>query len=224
MPDLPLSQTCGYNIAGTHHGRLVYVATPRFDAPGCEGSLYSSHIVVPASSVVQTLQDLRGLRCAINGYASHSGCNALRSTFARLATEGRFFSSVVASGGHALSLKMLAEGQADVAAVDCVVYALLARHRPQAVENLRIIGRTVSVPVGPYIASAGSSVDMVARLRTGLLRAADDPDMVSARHTLLIRGFEILGPEDYSSIVAIEADARRLGYRDFEQASASAEA
>ncbi len=217
IPDLLLSQTCGYNVAGAHAGRFAYVATPCFTAPGCEGPLYSSHLVVPATSEARTLEDLRGKRCVINGYASHSGCNALRAAFAPFAQGGRFFASVTASGGHALSLQVLAQGEADVAAIDCVVYALLARCRPTAVEGVRIIGQTPSAPVGPYVGIAGTSADVVARLRNGLLRAMDDPDLARAREALLIGGLAILNPDDYDRIQQIEVEAMRLGYQDFVQ-------
>ena len=96
--NLLLSQTCGYNMIDSWSSRLTYVATPCYTAPGCEGPLYSSVIVVPAASSAQTMSDLRGLRCVINGYGSHSGCNALRATVAPLARDGRFFESVVVSG------------------------------------------------------------------------------------------------------------------------------
>src|SRR4051794_33542745 len=36
-PDLLLAQTCGYPLVGPWSGRLRYVATPRYAAPGCEG-------------------------------------------------------------------------------------------------------------------------------------------------------------------------------------------
>jgi ABC-type phosphate/phosphonate transport system substrate-binding protein len=217
MLDLLLSQTCGYNIVGEHQDRLAYIATPCFTAPGCQGPLYSSHIIVPAAAPMRTLEDLRGMRCAINGYMSHSGCNAIRATFAPLADGGRFFGSVAASGGHVMSLALLANGEADVAAIDCVIYALLARCRPNVVENVRIIAQTASAPVGPYVTCAGASADFIGRLRGGLMRAMDDSDLETVRQDLLIGGLEVLGSEGYDRIIQMEAEAMKLGYQDFGQ-------
>jgi len=213
--DLLLSQTCGYNMIDGWRGRLTYVATPCYIAPGCEGPLYSSVIAVPVASPAQTLNDLRGLRCVINGYASHSGCNALRATVAPLAQDGRFFASVVVSGSHANSISMLVSGEADVAAIDCIAYALMARFRPELSERLRAVGETVSAPVGPYVTRRNMSEDFVGRLRQGLAEAMRDPDLAPAREALLLNGMEFLGSDRYAEIAWLESEARELGYRDF---------
>lgn len=220
-PDLLLSQVCGSRLAGEGRERLTYVATPCYTAPGCNGPLYRSVIVVPATCRAQTLEDLRGSRCAINGYRSHSGCNALRASFAPLAQAGRFFSSVTVSGGHALSLALMASGQADVAAIDCITYALLLRCRPHLLEDTRIIAQTVAAPVGPYVTSGGVSGDRIARLRGGLGQAIHDPDLAAARAGLLLGGVEFLPVEDYTRIARIEVEAIRRGYRDFNPETAA---
>jgi ABC-type phosphate/phosphonate transport system substrate-binding protein len=213
--NLLLSQTCGYNITDDWKGRLTYVATPCYTAPGCEGPLYSSVIVVPIGSPAQTLGNLRGLRCAINGYASHSGCNALRATVAPLARDGRFFASVVVSGSHANSMSMLVSGEADVAAIDCIAYALMARFRPELSERLRVVGETVSAPVGPYVTRRNVSEDFVGRLRQGIAEAMRDPDLAPAREALLLGSIEFLAGDRYAEIARLEREARELGYRDF---------
>lgn len=220
-PDLLLSQTCGSNLVGDWRERPTYVATPCSTASGCHGPLYRSLIVVPAAAPARTVEDLRGLRCAINGYRSHSGCNSLRATFAPLAHGGRFFCSVTVSGGHALSLALVASGQADVAAIDCITYALLARCRPRLLEDTRIIAQTVAAPVGPYVTRRSAPDDLIARLRSGLAQAMHDPDVAAARADLLIDGIEILPVEDYARIAQIEVEAMRLGYRDFDRETAA---
>ena len=61
--------------------------------------------------------------------------SALRALIAPHAASGRFFAEVRVSGAHSASLAMVARGEADVAAIDCVVHALLARHRPGALHG-----------------------------------------------------------------------------------------
>ena len=214
-PDLLLSQICGYNRIDKWRERLTYVATPCYTAPGCHGPQYRSLIVVPANAPAGTLEDLRASRCAINGYASHSGCNALRATFAPLARDGRFFRSVTVSGSHVMSLASLESGETDVAAIDCITYALLVRHRPRVAENTRVVAATFAAAVGPYITRGGTSDDLIARLRSGLTQAMHDPDLAEARKELLLGGFEVVADEDYERIRKIEAETVRLGYQDF---------
>ena len=215
QPDLLLSQICGYNRIDKWRKRLTYVATPCYTAPGCHSPQYRSLIDVSANALAWTLEDLRGSRCAINGYASHSGCNALRATFAPLARDGRFFRSVTVSGSHVMSLASLESGEADVAAIDRITYALLVRYRRSIAENTRVVAQTLAAAVGPYITRASTSDDLIARLRGGMTQAMHDSDLAEARAELLLGGFEVVAHQDYERIRQIEAEAVGLGYRDF---------
>src|SRR5262249_9918497 len=161
--DLLFSQTCGYPLVHALAGRVELVATPSYGAEGCEGSNYCSLVIVRADSTVGAIEDLRGLRCAINGHDSQSGYNTLRALVATVAKEGRFFGSVAVSGSHMASLAIVASGQADVAAVDCVTHGLLARYRPQALAGTRVLCRTASAPSLPYVTRAGADADLLRR-------------------------------------------------------------
>lgn len=211
-PDLLLTQTCGFPLFGSWADRLRYVATPRYAAPGCAGADYCSWIVVGADSPLQRLEDLRGARCSISARISHSGYNALRGLIAPLATDGRFFGSVSTSGGHAESLAQLGRGEVDVAAIDCVTYALLGRCRSHAIAATRIIGRTASAPGLPYATRIDAGAELVARLRGGLARAFADPDLRPVRAALLIDGLDVLRPAAYRCMAEAEADAKRRQY------------
>src|SRR5690349_5825637 len=99
---------------------------PDLPGAGCAKDMYRSFVVVHADSSARELVDLRGARCVINTPSSHSGMNILQSMIAPLHENGRFFSSVIVSGAHETSLSLILNQAADVAAVDCVTYALLA--------------------------------------------------------------------------------------------------
>ena len=216
-PDLLFTQTCGYPLAVTWADRLQYLATPRFQAPGCEGHDYCSFILVAAGSPAQVLEDLRGARCSINGRNSHSGYNALRALIAPLARNGRFFGAVSESGGHAESLEQLARGEADVAAIDCVTHALLRRCRPEVIAATRIVGRTWCAPGLPYATRFDAGPDLVRRLRAGLLRAFADDDLRPVRDELLLGGIDILPAGAYDCMPAMEAEAKRLRYFELDE-------
>ena len=126
-PVFLLGQTCGYPLM---HGLAVVVqvvATPAYDAPGCEGPQYRSVFLVREDEVARSLAELRGRIAAVNSPQSQSGYSALRSAVAPLARDGGFFSQVIETGGHVQSARAVAEGRADLAALDCVTYALLAQ-------------------------------------------------------------------------------------------------
>jgi ABC-type phosphate/phosphonate transport system substrate-binding protein len=211
-PDLLFTQTCGYPLFGSWAGRFQYLATPRYSALGCEGANYCSWIVVAADSPARHLEDLRGVRCSVSARHSHSGYNALRSLFAPLAKNGRFFGSVSLSGGHAESLAQLGRGEVDVAAIDCVTHALLSRCRSRAIAATRIIGRTGNAPGLPYATRIDADPELVRRLRAGLLSAFADATLRPLREALLIDGLEVLAPGAYRGMEEMEIEARRQRY------------
>jgi ABC-type phosphate/phosphonate transport system substrate-binding protein len=155
---------------------------------------------------------LRGTRCAINCRDSQSGCNALRSLVAIVAEGGRFFGSVAITGGHQASLALVASGQADVAAIDCATHGLLARYRPQALADTRVLCLTPSAPGLPYVTRAGADADLLGRLRSGLERAFADPDLGAARDALLLEGATVLPLAAYARIDELEKAAIAAGY------------
>jgi ABC-type phosphate/phosphonate transport system substrate-binding protein len=168
--------------------------------------------VVAADSRAHCLEDLRGARCSINGRISHSGYNALRASVAPLACDGRFFGSVSVSGGHAESLAQLGRCEVDVAAIDCVSYALFRLCRPHAIEATRIIGRTTQAPGLPYAVRIDASAELCQRLRAALLRAFSDPALSALREELLIVGLDFLPAGTYRCMSEMEAEAKRQRY------------
>ena len=210
--DLLLSQCCGYDLLNGYAGALRPLATPCYHAPGCVGPAYASVVVVAENAPARRLEDLRGGVCAINGWSSHSGMSALRALIAPLGRGGRFFARIEVSGSHRASLAMVARGEADVAAIDCVVHALLVRHRPVAVAGTRPLGRTPQAPAPPFVTGAAASDATVARLRTALCRAFDDPSLEAARADLLLAGLEVLPLAAYGRIKGFEQFAARRGY------------
>jgi ABC-type phosphate/phosphonate transport system substrate-binding protein len=211
-PNLLFSQTCGYPLTHTLKGRVRLVATPCYDAPGCEGAEYCSILVVPTSASTRSFADLRGKRTAFTSLHSHSGFNALRALAAPLAEAGHFFAEAIQTGSHAASLELVAAGKADVAAIDCVTFALLSCYRPSAVANVRELCRSASAPALPYVASGVTGDRRVAQLRQGLQAAMDDPALAEARTGLLLKGVQVLPEKEYDRITEVEAVAFDHGY------------
>jgi ABC-type phosphate/phosphonate transport system substrate-binding protein len=88
---------------------------------------------------LQTL--LAGLRLAFNAPDSLSGVLALERDLAAQASGLQIFRETIQTGGHRASLRAVAEGTADVAAVDCKSWALALRHEPAA-QELAVVGWT----------------------------------------------------------------------------------
>ena len=211
-PDLLLGQTCGYPLTHELAGKVELVATPCYRAPACDGSNYSSCVVVHADNPAKDIAGLAGARCAVNGTNSQSGYNALRALVAPYHSDGRFFGAVEVSGGHAASLAMVRDGTVDVAAIDGVMHAMCERHQPAALDGTRELTRTEAVPGLPYVTAGGAPAGTVERLRDALGEAMADPDLAAARDALLLSGVEVLPLSAYDPVLEMEAAAERRGY------------
>jgi len=212
QPDFWFGQACGYPLTHEFAGRLSLVATPRYRAAGCMGTSYRSWVLVRDGSTVGRIEDLAGSRAAINDRSSQSGCNALRALLAPIAKAGRFFAAVEVTGSHLASIAAVQQGRADVAAIDCVTYALVARHRPVALFGTRVLAGTASAPALPYVAGAGVAASTLERFRAALRAALADPATAAAREALLIEGVELLPLSAYDVILEQERAAVAQGY------------
>lgn len=202
-PDMLFSQACGYPLIASLSGRVTLLATPIYDSPGCNGADYCSFIVVQADSSWAEFSDLCGGACAVNGPDSWSGHHALRLLIAEEISEGADgFCRAAISGSHAASVKMVVEGRADFAAIDCVTHSILARFRPASLKGTRVLGRTRLMPGLPLIAGKSASPRDIEGLREGLQAAMADPTLASAREALGIAGVQFLPAGEYGRMAA----------------------
>ncbi|MBN3756427.1 PhnD/SsuA/transferrin family substrate-binding protein [Paraburkholderia sp. Tr-20389] len=209
-PDLLLAQTCGYPYVLGLHEYVQLIATPHFDAPGCEGANYSSVIVTRSDAPFDSIEASRGARAAFNSTDSNSGYNALRHSVAPFARDGGFFASTLETGSHLGSLRAVAEDRADVAAIDCVTMAFARDAYPELTGRLRGIGTTRKTPGLPLIASKHVSHKQADALRAALNEALHAQPERAQR--LKLKGFSHLTADDYDSIRQMENEARIANY------------
>lgn len=211
-PHLALGHTCGYPLRKFHAGRLRPVATPVYASPFMEGAWHRSAIVVRADDPATGLAELRGRVAAINGQDSNTGMNLFRAAVAPLAGGQPFFSRVVETGGHLLSLRAVSEGHADIAAIDGVTFTLAARHAPERVAGVKVIGVTPATPGLPLVARHDTPDEVVATLRRALDALLADESAAPARAAFGLIGFEPIPEADYDRVLALENAAIAAGY------------
>jgi ABC-type phosphate/phosphonate transport system substrate-binding protein len=211
-PGLLFGQSCGYPAVYTYHSMLRIVAAPIYDAPGCSGTKHRSFLLVPVDSPARTIADLRGKRFALSAWDSNTGMNLARLALAPLAEGGRFIGEIVETGGHAASLVLLADRGADVAAIDCVSYALFARNRPALAARTRILAPTAASPTLPFVTARTNGDATVRALRDALAGAFSDPALADSRAALFLAGIMPADEADYSILRDYENAARSLGY------------
>ncbi len=211
-PNLFISQCCGYDLVNRYADKLTPLAVPRYGVAECRGYLYASAIVVREDYPVDDVLEMRGAVCVINGPESHSGMSSLRAIVAPFNSEGRFFSDVMVSGSHAESIRILRRGEADVAAIDSVTYALLERYRPAALAGLRKLGRTHRAPGVPYVTCANVDAETKARMRTAIALTFADARLADLREALFLEGIETVRPAAYRRISVFQKRAELHGY------------
>jgi ABC-type phosphate/phosphonate transport system substrate-binding protein len=209
-PDLLFSQTCGYPLTHALAGQVALLATPRYRADGCAGAAYCSFLIVRSDDAALPLAGLSGRTVAVNGLDSQSGYNVLRYHLTELGLEPGFLGPVLLSGGHRNSVALVRAGKADLCAIDCVSWALLAQVAPAETAGLGIIARTAEAPCLPFITAKSVSAEEVARLQAGLDAAFKDEATAAVRSALLLAGVEFLPVSAYDVILRQEraADAR----------------
>lgn len=151
-PELVFSQTCGFPYRARLHGQVTLIGSPDYGLPGCAPGHYNSVFVVRATDARDSLTQFQDARFAYSDGFSQSGWAAPQTHAESL---GFHFKPSLRSGGHRLSALAVAEGRADIAAMDALTFAQCQRYDPFMAE-LRELGRTDPTPALPFIAGPGA--------------------------------------------------------------------
>ncbi len=211
-PRLLFSQTCGYPYVKELREEVALIATPEYTFAGCEGPWYRSFVVCGARDPRRDLEAFRGAVAAVNGWDSNSGMNLFRATIAPIARRAPLFAAVIVTGSHIASLEAVAEGRAELAAVDCVTFGLTRRLRPDLIERVAIVAESPPSPGLPFIAAAGLPDPIVAAVRKALFAALADPGVAEALGALGLAWARLTTSADYERICDIERYAEAAGY------------
>jgi len=207
-----ITQTCGYPFikrwAYTHEP----IAVPVFDVPGCTSNTgqYSSWFITRTSNRADFLQQFRNKRVALNSENSNSGMNVLRYAISQLTSTEPFFSERLLTGGHYQSMRAVAEGHADLAAIDVVTYALIKELEPSLCRKLKIIGQSEITQGLPFICAKHLNInhnDLASAMNLAVEHM--DPE---ARKLLHLIGFAPIAANDYAKTKELEDAAIAAGY------------
>jgi ABC-type phosphate/phosphonate transport system substrate-binding protein len=215
-PGLWFGHTCGYPLMMHLRQQVSPFCVPLFDVRGTDGKYYSSRIIVATGSTIESIADSRGHIAAVNNPDSNSGMNVLRHAVASVHDAAqfgdRFFARVINTGGHLHSVQAVASGVADIAAIDCVSYQLIADWQPELCAGLRIIGNSVMTCGLPLVMSntviTATDIPVLTEYLNRALAACYD----EAGNLLHLTGFAPVQLSDYQSIVEIEEYAVGRGY------------
>ncbi|MDP7151579.1 MAG: PhnD/SsuA/transferrin family substrate-binding protein [Paracoccaceae bacterium] len=189
-PDLLFAQTCGLPFRHSLHKLVHLVGTPDYDVEGCPPGYYRS-VIVARSDVGVDLSDLSRLRFAYNEKLSQSGWAA----FWAHVPKGGNVKEMVQTGAHAASARAVAEGRADIAALDVVTWNQIRTYDAFA-DHLSVIAKTEPSPGLPFITAKSRNPVEIAH---AVVKAMDNLDE-NSRKLLQIKGFVPIPREAYLTI------------------------
>jgi ABC-type phosphate/phosphonate transport system substrate-binding protein len=192
-PDLLLSQTCGLPFVRELQGRVHLLGTPSYDIDCGSGAYFS--VLIGREGSAGSLSELSGYRFACNDGRSQSGYAAFLQAVMKQGASPP--AQIMLSGSHRASVRLVAEGKADIAAIDAVTWALACRHEPAA-RLVTVFGQTEPMPGLPYITSLAFS-EQAETLRLAISEAMA---ALSAgdRDALLLTGFVARQEGDYTPV------------------------
>ena len=179
----------------------------RLAVPIVDGApVYYSYILAQAGSRTKSLAELRGKRFAFTDPDSNTGCLSPRFLLARMGeTPASFFQETFFTHSHDNSIKAVAEGLADGAAVDSLIYDFLKVSNPALVSGTVVIHKSAPFGIPPLVVHPGLDPVLKARLKQVLLTLHQDPATRRLLDGLRVERFVEGDDQLYASIREMQA-------------------
>ncbi len=158
-------------------------------APQVNGAtVYFSLLIVPADSPAQVMADLRGKVFAFTDPMSNTGRNYPTYLVQQLGqTPETFFARTFFTYSHDDAIRAVADGLADGAAVDSLVYDFAVAREPALGQKTRIIHRSEPFGIPPVVVGSQVRPQLKAELQDALLSMAET---AAGRRSLAAAGLE----------------------------------
>lgn len=176
-------------------------------APEVNGKTeYYSYLIARRDSDIDSLEDLRGRTFAFSDPLSNSGRLVPLYQLALMGeTPESFFSRYIFTYAHDNSIKAVAQGLVDAAAVDSLVYDYWATIGSEYVTKTKIVERWGPFGINPVVVSPGLDPTLKGRLRQTLLTMHQDPRGKLILQKLHIDRFIIPDESIYDSVRAMRS-------------------
>ncbi len=156
-PELVIGQTCGWPYVNSLRDSVVPFARFDYGLDGCPPGTYRSVYIGQNASDSRYLEDAQTLQTcpsvAINGDDSQSGFHVFSEISGKPTTLAIAEQQRVLTRAHRNSVKAVANGDAQIAAIDAVAFELAKRFENAAVNAVQILGHSIPKPGLPLITS-----------------------------------------------------------------------
>jgi phosphonate transport system substrate-binding protein len=170
--DLAFVCTSAY-VAGKQDFNMQLLAAPQVNG----ATVYHSNLIVPADSSARGMADLRGKVFAFTDPMSFSGRVYPTSLVRELGAEPEtFFSRIFFTYSHDNAIRAVADGLADGAAVDSLVFDFAVARDPSLARKIRLIHRSPPFGIPPVVVSSDVRPQLRADLHDLLLGLQETPE------------------------------------------------
>jgi phosphonate transport system substrate-binding protein len=182
-------------------GRLRPLAAPILDEARCrDRPVYFSDVIVRHDSPFRSFGELRGHSWAYNERGSYSGCLLVRHHLIEMGETEAFFGRVTFSGRHQESIRKVAKGEVDGAAIDSQVLAVECLRNPGLAGEIRVIATFGPSTVPLVVATADVPEAVQVRVREALCALGRDRASRDLLAAGLIRRFAPIDDRAYDDI------------------------
>ncbi len=182
----------GAFLDGLRKNQMRLLAVPQIQGK----RTYNALIIVPATATTNTFEELRNHIFAFTDPLSNTGyLYPLSLLKERGWTEKKFFRQTLFTYSHDHSIAAVAEGIADGASVDSLVYTYAVKRDPSLAKRTRIILRSPDFGMPPIVVSTKARKKEIIKIRTILLLMNDHKEGSAILKQL---GIDRFVPPDYS--------------------------
>lgn len=168
---------------------------------------YNSYIIVPVSSDATSWASLRGKRFAYTDPESNTGHTVPKFMLEELGENPEsYFSATFYTYSHDNSIKSVATGEADAAAVDSLIWEYGNDTDPTYTSKTRILLKSEPYAIPPVVTRPGLDEALVEKLAAAFLGADEDPEGMAILDHMRIEEFVAI--EDSAYDVVRDMNAR----------------
>ncbi len=151
--DLVLSQICNLPYRARFRDHVTLIGAADYGLDGCAPGYYRSVFVVRADSAAQNPQEMAQDRFVCNEQLSQSGYGAAQLWADRHGFQFRLHAE---TGSHNASIAAVADGTADIAAIDAQTWRIETEENPITAQ-LKVVGYSDSSPGLSFITRRGQN-------------------------------------------------------------------
>jgi phosphonate transport system substrate-binding protein len=167
---------------------------------------YYSYIIVAKHSPIRSFSGLRGKRFAFTDPLSNTGKLVPTYMLARMhETPDSFFGQYIFTGQHDKSIKAVAQGVVDAAAVDSLIWEYLNATKPDLTAKTRILEKSPPYAIPPLVVPRDLDKKLKEKLRSIFLNAHKDPKGRAILDKMKIDKFVVIDDKAYDSVREMQA-------------------